>query len=239
MATGCFSFALRRIPSFLSSADHGDGGGSEDSSDEGSPLARLFRSKSELNVKKNRRGSGGGGGSGFWSKPSLSEADVRRMADRQRYRRVLRDVGSPDEASSCGGSNPHVVHRFTKKYLQKHNIDKSSSSSAAEHSGSCSEEGSKNWRKHQQEQEDGDARPILSKTTISFENEVEVFEYDKLEKVEAERLCTHKVQLTTGDDATLEEDEGDDEGRSDPDKENPRMLISSRVEDIDLCYDYV
>lgn len=73
---------------------------------------------------------------------------------------------------------------------------------------------------------------------ISFENEVEVFEYDKLEKVEAEHLYTHRVQLVTGDDTVMEEEGGDD-GRSDPEMEDPRMLISSHVEDSDLCYDYV
>lgn len=211
MATGCFSFAFKRIPSFLYPTDPNQLSRSPELDGESS-LTRLFRSKSELNVKKSRKNSS-------WAKLSFSEGDVCKVAKEHegvlessgpRYRRVLRDVGSPGELDD---SNPHVVHRFSKKYLEKHNIDnvpctnvKTTLSDSKKHLFF----------------EENDFH-TSTKPTISFGNEVEVIEYDKLETVQTTNLYMHKVQLTTGDDVLdVEGDEQNDTG-----KENNKKSIKS------------
>lgn len=207
MATGCFSFAFKRIPSFL------QGGSADPESDDDSKLSGLFRSKSELNVKKTRRNS-------FWSKPSLSEADVCRLAPAgtRRYRRVLRDVESAGE--SAHDSNAHVVHRFSKEHLEKLNIDKTTDHSVNEDKTLPSETSDQRTsKKHPSEDHE---RPTLSKLTISFENEVEVIEYDRLEEVQTKHLYTHKVQLATGEEVTNAEE---DDEQSSPQKENDWSLF--------------
>lgn len=191
---------------------------SETEPDPGSPLTRLFRSKSDTDVKK----------SSYKMMSSLSEMDVRRPSDRRhsnpssrRYRRVLRDVAPSSDSLD---DNPNVVHKFSKEYLEKHDIDKAAS--AADQFGSRKElpyevTGSTILKKPAVVSDSG-VRTASNKPTISFGNEVEVIEYDKKEKVKAKSSCMRRVQLSMDEDGRGMVDETE----NDPEKENCRSDTS-------------
>lgn len=177
--------------------------------DPGSPLTRLFRSKSDMDVKR----------SSYKLMTSLSEMDVRRPSDRRhstsssrRYRRVLRDV-----PPSCGllDDNPNVVHKFSKEYLEKHNIDKASADQFGSRKELPYEVTGSTILKKPLASESG-MRTAANRPTISFGNEVEVIEYDKKEKVKVKSSCMRRVQLSMDEDVKCIVDDTE----NDPEKEN-------------------
>lgn len=204
MASGCFPF--KRLPWTPSYS-----GPTSVEIDPRSPPRRLFRSKSDNDVKK----------SSYKLMTSLSEMDVRRSSDRRqsnpcsarRYRRVLRDV------APSGGfldDNPNVVRKFSKEYLEKHNIDKASADQFGSRKELPYEVTGTTILKKPLVSESGVRTTAANRPTISFGNEVEVIEFDKKEKVKVKSSSMRRVQLSMDEDVRCIVDETE----NDPEKEN-------------------
>lgn len=195
----------------------------------GSSLSRLFRSKSDPNVKRSSYKL-------MTPLSAMSEMDIRRSSDRRlsnsssssnssarRYRRVLRDVAPSGDGFL--DENPNVVHKFSKEYLENHNIDKISTDQYGSGKDLPYEvTGSTILKKPFGSSESG-VRISANKPTISFGNEVEVIEYDKQEKVKVKSSCMlRRVQLSMDEDTKCIVD--------DPEKENSRRETSPCYEDV-------
>jgi hypothetical protein len=138
---------------------------------------------------------------------------------------------APPSGDFSDDDNPNVVHKFSKEYLEKHNIDKASSSAApttySNQFGSrkylpYEVSGSTILKRPLSVSESGAAAPRSpsNRPTISFGNEVEVIEFDKKEKVKARSSCMRRVQLSMDEDVKHGVEDNDDTEGDDAEKEN-------------------
>jgi len=157
-----------------------------------SKLGKLFRSQSEGSVRSTSpKGSPK-------QSPKQSPRESPTGVVRRRFIRVVRNEESPAEEYE----NPHVIRRYTQEYLQEQWAAQQSSESFDDENLPYMVSGHTILKKHtsgeRTESPTGDQSPMTKHT--SFKEEVEVFEFNKKDKIKTCSICTHTERLQDSDE---------------------------------------